>query len=292
MSPAVHVPTATRSGRASTPTAKGLIEWVPVLRVGRCVPRVRTRFIGPGARVDEHPPTCRRRPRPRTAHAAARGPRSARAGGPVPRGRDGAAPAPEHLGHRPERAYPVAAGPVQRLPPAGVHGRGGHRHPSGLGGAVRLRVDVHGPGVRDGRDTPFERRAGRVRRSGPERLVALATVPIGIEGAAQEAARCVEELGMAGVTIGTFGGGRELDDPINEPVWAFLSERQTFCFVHPSRTSSPERLRDYHLAQLLGYPAETALAVARLIFGGVLDRHRPVLCLAHGGGCLTGLAPA
>ncbi|AWS48566.1 aminocarboxymuconate-semialdehyde decarboxylase [Streptosporangium sp. 'caverna'] len=125
----------------------------------------------------------------------------------------------------------------------------------------------------------------------PERLVALATVPIGIEGAAEEAARCVEELGVAGVTIGTFGGGHELDDPVNEPVWAFLSERQTFCFVHPSRTSSPERLREYHLAQLLGYPAETALAVARLIFGGVLDRHRPVLCLAHGGGCLTGLAP-
>lgn len=125
----------------------------------------------------------------------------------------------------------------------------------------------------------------------PARMVALGTVPIGIDGAVDEAARCVDELGVAGVTIGTFGGGRELDDPVNEPVWDFLSRRGTFCFVHPSRTSSPERLREYYLAQLLGYPAETALAAARLIFGGVLDRHRPVLCLAHGGGCLTGLAP-
>jgi aminocarboxymuconate-semialdehyde decarboxylase len=53
--------------------------------------------------------------------------------------------------------------------------------------------------------------------------------------------------------------------------------------------SSPPRLHDYYLLQLLGYPAETALAIARLIFGGVLDRHDPLLCLAHGGGCLIGL---
>jgi aminocarboxymuconate-semialdehyde decarboxylase len=35
---------------------------------------------------------------------------------------------------------------------------------------------------------------------------------------------------------------------------------------------------------------ETALAVARLTFGGVLERHALTLCLAHGGGCLPSLA--
>lgn len=125
----------------------------------------------------------------------------------------------------------------------------------------------------------------------PARLYALGTVPIGLPGGAGEAARCLDELGMAGLTIGTFGGGRELDDPVNEDVWALLTERRAFCFVHPSRASSPSRLVDYYLLQLLGYPAETALAASRLIFGGVLDRHHPRLCLAHGGGCLAGLAP-
>ncbi|TDD22439.1 amidohydrolase [Actinomadura sp. KC06] len=123
------------------------------------------------------------------------------------------------------------------------------------------------------------------------RLAALGTVPVGLPGAAREAARCLDELGMAGLTTGTFGGGRELDDPANEDVWSLLTERRAFCLVHPSRASSPARLRDYHLVQLLGYPAETALAAARLIFGGVLDRHDPVLCLVHGGGCLPGLIP-
>jgi aminocarboxymuconate-semialdehyde decarboxylase len=39
----------------------------------------------------------------------------------------------------------------------------------------------------------------------------------------------------------------------------------------------------------VGYPMETALAVARLVFGRVLDRHPLNLCLAHGGGCLPAL---
>ena len=43
------------------------------------------------------------------------------------------------------------------------------------------------------------------------------------------------------------------------------------------------------MAQLVGYPMETALAVARLVFSGVLERHDPVVCLAHGGGCLPAL---
>ncbi|MFI0481447.1 amidohydrolase family protein [Actinomadura sp. 9N215] len=127
--------------------------------------------------------------------------------------------------------------------------------------------------------------------TGGRRLAALGTVPVGLPGAAREAARCLDELGMAGLTTGTFGGGRELDDPVNEDVWSLLTERRAFCLVHPSRASSPARLREYHLVQLLGYPAETALAAARLIFGGVLDRHDPVLCLVHGGGCLPALTP-
>lgn len=123
------------------------------------------------------------------------------------------------------------------------------------------------------------------------RLVALGTIPIGTPGAAEEAARCLDELDMAGLTVGTFGMGRELDHPINEPVWELISTRRAFCLVHPSRASSPARLSDYYLVQLLGYPTETALAASRLILGGVLDRHDPVLCLTHGGGCLAGVAP-
>ncbi|MQY11755.1 hypothetical protein SRB5_18740 [Streptomyces sp. RB5] len=124
----------------------------------------------------------------------------------------------------------------------------------------------------------------------PTRMVGLATVPVGLPGAAEELDRCLTGLGFAGATAGTYGGGAELDAPVNEELWGALARRRCFVLLHPSRVSSGERLRDYHLAQLLGYPAETALAVARLVMGGVLDRHELVMCLAHGGGCAPGVS--
>jgi aminocarboxymuconate-semialdehyde decarboxylase len=120
----------------------------------------------------------------------------------------------------------------------------------------------------------------------PHRLVGLGSVPLGWPDAADEAARALDELGLAGIAIGSRGAGRDLDDPVNDDLWALLSERQTFVFLHPSGVPDGARLADFYLAQLVGYPMETALAVSRLVFGRVLERFPLNLCLAHGGGCL------
>jgi aminocarboxymuconate-semialdehyde decarboxylase len=123
----------------------------------------------------------------------------------------------------------------------------------------------------------------------PDRLLGLGSVPLGWPGAADEARRALDELGMGGIAIGSRGGGRDLDDPVNDDLWALLSERRTFVFLHPSGVPDPHRQRDFWLPQLVGYPMETALAVARLTFGRVLERFPLNLCLAHGGGCLPSL---
>jgi aminocarboxymuconate-semialdehyde decarboxylase len=123
----------------------------------------------------------------------------------------------------------------------------------------------------------------------PDRLLGLASVPLGWPGAAEVARRALDEQGMAGIAIGSRGAGRDLDDPVNDDLWALLSERRTFVFLHPSGVPDPQRQADYWLPQLVGYPMETALAVARLVFGRVLERFPLNLCLAHGGGCLPAL---
>jgi len=123
----------------------------------------------------------------------------------------------------------------------------------------------------------------------PGRLVALGSVALGFPGAADEARRALDGLGMAGIAVGSRGGGRDLDDPVNDDLWALLSERETFVFLHPSGVPDPHRQADFWLPQLVGYPMETALAVARLVFGRVLERFPLHLCLAHGGGCLPAL---
>jgi aminocarboxymuconate-semialdehyde decarboxylase len=123
----------------------------------------------------------------------------------------------------------------------------------------------------------------------PDRLLGLGSVPLGWTGAAEEARRALDDLGMAGIAIGSRGGGRDLDDPVNDDLWALLSERRTFVFLHPSGVPDPQRQKDFWLPQLVGYPMETALAVARMVYGRVLERFPLNLCLAHGGGCLPAL---
>ena len=118
-------------------------------------------------------------------------------------------------------------------------------------------------------------------------------MPLGWPGAADEARRCLDELGMAGIAIGSRGGGSDLDDPVNDDLWALLAERDTFVFLHPSGMPDPHAAEaDFWMPQLVGYPMETAIAVARLVFGRVLERYPLHLCLAHGGGCLPVAARA
>lgn len=123
----------------------------------------------------------------------------------------------------------------------------------------------------------------------PDRLLGLGYVPLGWPGVAEEARRALDELGLAGIAIGSQGGGKDLDDPVNDDLWQLLSERGTFTFMHPSGMPAGARLKDFWMPQLVGYPMETAIAVARLTFGRVLERFPFNLCLAHGGGCVPSL---
>ncbi|MFY9931706.1 MAG: amidohydrolase family protein [Streptosporangiaceae bacterium] len=125
--------------------------------------------------------------------------------------------------------------------------------------------------------------------AGQGRLIALGSVPLGWPGAAAQARHCLDDLQMAGIAIGSRGAGRDLDDATNDDLWELLAERRSFVFLHPSGVPDAQRLRDFYLAQLAGYPMETALAVARLVFGRVLERFELTLCLAHGGGCLPAI---
>ncbi len=125
--------------------------------------------------------------------------------------------------------------------------------------------------------------------AGPERLLPLAGVPIGFPSAADTARAALDGAGVLGLAIGTRGAGQDLDAAVNTALWQLLHERETFVLLHPSGNPAPNRLGDFWFPQLIGYPMETAIAVARLAFSGVLERTPLRLCLAHGGGCLPAL---
>ncbi len=122
------------------------------------------------------------------------------------------------------------------------------------------------------------------------RFVGLGTVPMQApEMAIQELERCVLELGLAGVQIGTHVNGRNLDDPGVFAVLECAQDLGAAVFVHPWDMMAKERMEKYWLGWLVGMPAETALAICSVIFGGVLDRLATLrLCFAHGGGAFPG----
>lgn len=124
----------------------------------------------------------------------------------------------------------------------------------------------------------------------PNRFAALGTLPMQAPDlAVRELERCVKELHMPGVQIGTNVNGKNLDDPELFPVFEAAQDLNAAIFVHPWEMLGKDRTAKYWLGWLVGMPAETALAVCSVIFGGVLERlPRLRIGFAHGGGAFPG----
>jgi aminocarboxymuconate-semialdehyde decarboxylase len=127
--------------------------------------------------------------------------------------------------------------------------------------------------------------AETVRRAGG-RLGALATVPLQSGwAAAGELGHAITQLGMVGVEIGTRTPASHLDDRSLSPFWETANDLHCLVLVHPNAALRGHE--PYFLGNFVGNPAETTMAVARLMFGGILDDYPNIqFCLAHGGGFL------
>jgi aminocarboxymuconate-semialdehyde decarboxylase len=122
----------------------------------------------------------------------------------------------------------------------------------------------------------------------PTRLVSFLTLPMLYpERALDELARASKLSGMRGVYLGTNIGGKDLDDPLFEPILARIEALDLPIFLHPVDTIGGDRLKPFFLSNLIGNPVDTAIAACHLIFGGVLDRHPKLqISLPHAGGVL------
>ena len=125
----------------------------------------------------------------------------------------------------------------------------------------------------------------------PRRFIGLGTLPMQhADLSIRELERCTRSLGLAGVQIGTHVNGWNLDDPRIFPILQAAEELGAAIFVHPWQMLGKERMGMYWLPWLVGMPAETALSICSLIFGGVFEKlPRLRVAFAHGGGAFPGL---
>ncbi|HQY19215.1 MAG TPA: amidohydrolase family protein [Ignavibacteria bacterium] len=120
----------------------------------------------------------------------------------------------------------------------------------------------------------------------PDRFIGLGTLPMqATDLAVKELERCIKDLGLAGVEIGSHINDWNLDDEKLFPVYEAAEDLGAAIFVHPWDMMGKDRMPKYWLPWLVGMPAETSLAICSMIFGGVFEKFKKLkVCFAHGGG--------
>jgi aminocarboxymuconate-semialdehyde decarboxylase len=132
----------------------------------------------------------------------------------------------------------------------------------------------------------FNDAASAAHRKHPQRLVGLAMLPMQAPALAlKELERAAKLPGMKGAYLATNVNGRELDEREFWDVYAKCEELGWALFLHPVDTLGQDRTKKYYLKNLCGNPYDTGIAVAHLIFGGVMDQFPKLeVNLPHAGG--------
>jgi aminocarboxymuconate-semialdehyde decarboxylase len=119
-----------------------------------------------------------------------------------------------------------------------------------------------------------------------KRFIGLGTLPMqDIDLAIGEMERCIEELKMPGIEIGTNINGKNLSDAEFHPFFEAAEKLGAAIFIHPWEMMGEKDIQKYWLPWLVGMPAETTRAICSLIFGGVFEKFPKLrIAFAHGGG--------
>jgi predicted TIM-barrel fold metal-dependent hydrolase len=122
----------------------------------------------------------------------------------------------------------------------------------------------------------------------PDRFPAFAaSLPMNNpEKAALELQRAVKDLGAKAVQIYSNAAGKPLDGPEYAPIFETMAEYDLPILLHPARgarfTDYPgEEKSKYEIWWTFGWPYETSVAMARLVFSGLFDRFPNIKIVTH-----------
>jgi aminocarboxymuconate-semialdehyde decarboxylase len=131
--------------------------------------------------------------------------------------------------------------------------------------------------------------------SRPDRFAAFASLSLQYPDlAVQQLETAVKKQGLKGAAIGGSVAGEDFYNERFHPVWAKAEELGAVLFIHPQ--STPQLAARFKgngwLANTIGNPLDTTIALQHLIFEGTLDKFPGLkIIAAHGGGYLPSYAP-
>jgi predicted TIM-barrel fold metal-dependent hydrolase len=102
----------------------------------------------------------------------------------------------------------------------------------------------------------------------------------------KEIERAVKKLGAAGAQIFTNVNGRPLDEPDFLPVFDKVAALDVPLWVHPARGAGfpdyqTEKKSKFELWWVFGWPYETSVFMARMVFAGIFDRFPKIKIITH-----------
>jgi uncharacterized protein len=126
-------------------------------------------------------------------------------------------------------------------------------------------------------------------RRWPEEFPAfVASLPMNnVAEALKEMDRAIGQLGAKGIQIISSVAGRPLDDPEFFPIFERITNHHDRAiWMHPARPASRadyagEPKSKYEIWQVLGWPFETSVAMARIVFSGLLQRLPNMRIITH-----------
>jgi len=106
------------------------------------------------------------------------------------------------------------------------------------------------------------------------------------EGLLTEANRTIKDLGAVGVQIFTNVLGRPLTKPETMPLFDLMAKLDRPIWMHPARGADfpdykSEPKSHYEIWWTFGWPYETSVAMAHLVFSGLFDRHPTIKIITH-----------
>ena len=122
----------------------------------------------------------------------------------------------------------------------------------------------------------------------PRRFLALGTLPLSDPAAsAKELERICRQLRFAGAMVFSNINGVALSDQRFEQVWEVANDLGAVIHIHPTSPVGVEAMKDWWLMPLVGFPMDTTLAAASLVFSGAAGRYpRIKWVLGHLGGAI------
>lgn len=114
-----------------------------------------------------------------------------------------------------------------------------------------------------------------------DRLLPVATLPFATEPYVEELHRCLDELDMHGVQVFSNVDGRPVDSPGHLALYEAAAEADVPVWLHPQLHEWYNWLAEFELHRTFGWPFDTTVAMARMVFAGVFERHPDLDVVCH-----------